>query len=92
DIPFTFNEEALGQFQLLKEAFTTSPILSKLNPSLPTIVETDSSDYVLSSIPSQLNNSGENPIELDSCKILQAELYYEIHDKELLGIAWSLKF
>ncbi|MBW0584776.1 hypothetical protein O181_124491, partial [Austropuccinia psidii MF-1] len=37
DSPFIFNEEALSQFQSLKEAFTTAPILSHFNPSLPTI-------------------------------------------------------
>ncbi|MBW0579196.1 hypothetical protein O181_118911 [Austropuccinia psidii MF-1] len=45
--PFIFNEEALSQFKLLKEAFTTAPLLSYFNPSLPTIVETDASDYAL---------------------------------------------
>ncbi|MBW0591875.1 hypothetical protein O181_131590 [Austropuccinia psidii MF-1] len=35
DSPFIFNEEALSQFQLLKEAFTTAPISSHFNPSLP---------------------------------------------------------
>ncbi|MBW0518659.1 hypothetical protein O181_058374 [Austropuccinia psidii MF-1] len=38
DSPFIFNEEALSKFQILKEAFTTTPILSHFNPSLPTIV------------------------------------------------------
>ncbi|MBW0547604.1 hypothetical protein O181_087319 [Austropuccinia psidii MF-1] len=34
---FPLNEEALSQFHQLKEAFTTSPVLSHFNPSLPTI-------------------------------------------------------
>ncbi|MBW0491291.1 hypothetical protein O181_031006, partial [Austropuccinia psidii MF-1] len=45
--------EALSQFQILKEAFTTAPILSHFNPSLPTIVETDASDYALGAVLSQ---------------------------------------
>ncbi|MBW0543645.1 hypothetical protein O181_083360 [Austropuccinia psidii MF-1] len=45
--PFIFNEESLIQFQIFKEAFTTSPILSHFNPSLPAIVETDAYDYAL---------------------------------------------
>ncbi|MBW0538098.1 hypothetical protein O181_077813 [Austropuccinia psidii MF-1] len=49
DSPFIFNEEALSQLQILKEAFTTAPILSHFNPSLPTIVDTDASDYSLGS-------------------------------------------
>ncbi|MBW0479258.1 hypothetical protein O181_018973 [Austropuccinia psidii MF-1] len=83
--------EALSQFQILKEAFTISPILSHLNPSLPTIVETEASDYALGAVLSQVNDSGKHPFELDSHKPLPAELNYEINDKELLGIVWALK-
>ncbi|MBW0492235.1 hypothetical protein O181_031950 [Austropuccinia psidii MF-1] len=90
--PFIFNEEALIQFQILKEAFTTSPIFSHFNPSLPTMVETDACDYALGAVLSQVNDSGKHPIAFDSHKLLPAELNYEIHDKELLGIVWALKF
>ncbi|MBW0536066.1 hypothetical protein O181_075781 [Austropuccinia psidii MF-1] len=54
--------EALSQFQILKEAFTTAPILSHFNPSLPTIVETDASDYALGAVLSQVNDSRKNPL------------------------------
>ncbi|MBW0497659.1 hypothetical protein O181_037374 [Austropuccinia psidii MF-1] len=89
--PFIFNEEALSQFQTLKEAFTTSPILSHFNASLPTIVETDASDYSFGALLIQVNDSGKHPIAFYSCKLLPDELNYEIHDKELLGIVWALK-
>ncbi|MBW0588424.1 hypothetical protein O181_128139 [Austropuccinia psidii MF-1] len=91
DSPFIFNEESLSQFQILKEAFTTAPILCHFNTSLPTIVETDASDYALGSVLSQVNDSGKHPIAFDSFKLLPAELDYEIHDKELLAIVWALK-
>ncbi|MBW0565417.1 hypothetical protein O181_105132 [Austropuccinia psidii MF-1] len=91
DSPFIFNEEAFSQFQILKVAFTTAPILSHFNPFLPTIVETDASDYSLGSVLSQVNDSEKHPIAFDSCKLLQAELNYEIHYKEPLGIVWPLK-
>ncbi|MBW0504632.1 hypothetical protein O181_044347 [Austropuccinia psidii MF-1] len=91
DSPFIFNEEALSQFQIQKEAFTTATILSRFNPSLPTILETDSSYYALGAVLSQVNDSGKHPIAFDSHKRLPAELNYEIHDKELLGIVWDLK-
>ncbi|MBW0553114.1 hypothetical protein O181_092829, partial [Austropuccinia psidii MF-1] len=89
--PFPLNEEALRQFHQLKEAFTTSPILSHFDPSLPTIVETDASDYALGSVMSQKSDSGKHPIAFDSFKLLLAEFDYEIHDKELLGIVLALK-
>ncbi|MBW0493769.1 hypothetical protein O181_033484, partial [Austropuccinia psidii MF-1] len=91
DSPFIFNEEALSRFQILKEAFITAPILSHFNPSLPTIVETDASDYALGALLSQVNDSGNQPIAFDRLKLLPAELTYEIHDKEPLGIVWALK-
>ncbi|MBW0510036.1 hypothetical protein O181_049751 [Austropuccinia psidii MF-1] len=47
------NEEGLRHFHQLKKAFTTFPILSHFNSSLPTIVETDASDYGLGSVLSQ---------------------------------------
>ncbi|MBW0486898.1 hypothetical protein O181_026613 [Austropuccinia psidii MF-1] len=91
DSPFILNAEAYCQFQILKGAFTTAPILSNFNPSLPTIVETDASGYALGAVLSQVNDSEKHPIAFDSRKLLPAELNYVIHDKELLGIVWALK-
>ncbi|MBW0579672.1 hypothetical protein O181_119387 [Austropuccinia psidii MF-1] len=87
---FPLNEEALSQFHQLKEAFTTAPTLSHFNPSLPTIVETDASDYTLGAVLSQVSDLGKHPIAFDSRKLLPEELNYEIHDKDLLGIVWAL--
>ncbi|MBW0564199.1 hypothetical protein O181_103914 [Austropuccinia psidii MF-1] len=91
DSCFPLNEEALRKFHQLKEAFTIAPILPHFDPSLPTIVETDESDYALGAVLSQIFDSGKHPIAFDSCKLLPDELNYEIHDKELLGIFWALK-
>ncbi|MBW0482150.1 hypothetical protein O181_021865 [Austropuccinia psidii MF-1] len=83
--------EALSQFKILKEAFTTAPILSHFTPSLQTILETDSSDYALSALLSQVDDSEKHPIGFDSFKLIPAELSYEIHDKEIFGTLWALK-
>ncbi|MBW0572296.1 hypothetical protein O181_112011 [Austropuccinia psidii MF-1] len=91
DSCFPLNEEALSQFHQLKEAFTTAPILSHFPPSLPTIVETDASNYALDAVLGQVSDSGKHPIAFNSCKLIPAELNYEIHDKVLLGIVWALK-
>ncbi|MBW0497859.1 hypothetical protein O181_037574 [Austropuccinia psidii MF-1] len=83
--------EGLSQSQLLKEALTAAPILSHFNTSLPIILDTDASDHAWDSVLSQVNESGKHPLAFDSCEPLPAELNYEIHDKELLGIVWALK-
>ncbi|MBW0493675.1 hypothetical protein O181_033390 [Austropuccinia psidii MF-1] len=38
-----------------------------------------------------VSDSGKHPIAFNSRKPIPAELNYEIHDKELLGIVWALK-
>ncbi|MBW0510845.1 hypothetical protein O181_050560 [Austropuccinia psidii MF-1] len=60
-------------------------------PSLPTIVETNESDYSLGAVLSQVSDSGEYPIVFDSRKLIPEELNCEVHKKELLGIVWALK-
>ncbi|MBW0540623.1 hypothetical protein O181_080338 [Austropuccinia psidii MF-1] len=84
-------EGSLPPFNQLKEEFTIAPILSHLDPSLPTILETDASNYALGAVLSHISDSGKHPITFDSSKLLPAELNYEIHDKEYLGIVWALK-
>ncbi|MBW0533916.1 hypothetical protein O181_073631 [Austropuccinia psidii MF-1] len=92
-LSLSFSEKTLplSSMRKHKEAFTTAHILSNFYPSLITIVDTDASDYALGAVLSQVNDSGKNPISFDSRKLLPAELNYEIHDKELLGIVWALK-
>ncbi|MBW0561282.1 hypothetical protein O181_100997 [Austropuccinia psidii MF-1] len=61
------------------------------SPSPPTIVKTNASDYALGAVLRQISDSGKHPIAFNSRKLIPAELNYEIHDKELLGIVWALK-
>ncbi|MBW0530402.1 hypothetical protein O181_070117 [Austropuccinia psidii MF-1] len=88
---FPLNEKALSQFHQLKESFTTAPILSHFKPSLPTIVETNATNYALGAVLSQVSDSGKHPIAFDSHKHIPEELNYEIDDKELHGIVCALK-
>ncbi|MBW0545531.1 hypothetical protein O181_085246 [Austropuccinia psidii MF-1] len=76
---FPLNEEALSQLH------------HRSHPSLPTIVETNASNYAFGAVLSQVSDSGKHPIAFNSCKPIPAELNYEIHYKELLGIFWALK-
>ncbi|MBW0570283.1 hypothetical protein O181_109998 [Austropuccinia psidii MF-1] len=78
---FPLNEEALRKFHQLKEAFTNAQILCHFYPSIPTIVETDASDYALDAVLSQISDSGKHSIAFDSHKLLPSELNYEIHDR-----------
>ncbi|MBW0567821.1 hypothetical protein O181_107536, partial [Austropuccinia psidii MF-1] len=81
----------LPSISVIKEAFTTAPILSHFNPSLPTIVEPYAYHYALGAVLSQVDDSGKHPIAFNSLKLLPAGFSSEIHYKELLGIVWALK-
>ncbi|MBW0512068.1 hypothetical protein O181_051783 [Austropuccinia psidii MF-1] len=54
-------------------------------------LKTDASNYALGAVLSQVSDSGKHPIAFNSQNLIPAELNYEIHYKELLGIVWALK-
>ncbi|MBW0503084.1 hypothetical protein O181_042799 [Austropuccinia psidii MF-1] len=54
-------------------------------------LKADASDYALGAVLSQVSDSGKHFIAFGSCKFIPAELTYEIHEKELLGIVCDLK-
>ncbi|MBW0498843.1 hypothetical protein O181_038558 [Austropuccinia psidii MF-1] len=61
------------------------------NPSLPTIVETDASNYAFGAVLSQVSDSGTYPITFNRGNLIPAQLNYEINYKDLLRIVWALK-
>ncbi|MBW0472749.1 hypothetical protein O181_012464 [Austropuccinia psidii MF-1] len=55
------------------------------------VLKTNASNYALAAVLSQVSDSGKHPISFNSCKRIPAELNYDVHEKELLGIVWALK-
>ena len=92
DTKFLWSEKTQSAFDTLKTAFTSAPILTHFNPERPIILETDASDYALAGILSHPDSHGNlQPIAFYSRKFNDAELNYEIYDKELLAIIQCLK-
>jgi len=86
-IPFQFTDKAREAFNLLKEAFTTAPVLTHWIPDWPIIIETDTSDYALATILSIVAEDGElHPMAFHSQSFSTTELNYDVHDKELFAI------
>jgi transposase InsO family protein len=88
---FLFDDAARKAFNTIKQAFASADFLRHFDPDLPTVIETDSSDYAISAILSQYHGPTLHPVAFMSRKMLPAELNYEIHDKELLAIISSIK-
>jgi hypothetical protein len=69
-----------------------TPILRHYDPNRPALVETDASDFVIAGILSQKFDDGKlHPVNFISRKLSQAELNYDVYDKEMLAIVVSLR-
>ena len=84
-------ESAQGAFELLKQRFTTAPVLRHFDPTLQTVVETDASNFAIGAILSQQYLKRLHPVAFHSRKMDKAEINYEIHDKEMLAIVSAFK-
>ena len=92
DAVFKWSEEANAAFERLKKMFTSAPILMQFDPDRETVVETDSSGYVVGGLLSQYDDDGVlRPCAYFSKRNTPAECNYEIYDKELLAIVRCLE-
>ena len=74
-------------FERLKDAFTSAPILIHFANGRLTIIEIDASDWAVARILSQMYDDGKlHPVAFHSRKLNDAEVNYEIYDKEMLAI------
>ncbi|EFZ04205.2 Pol [Metarhizium robertsii ARSEF 23] len=92
DAPFTWTTPCQISFDELKTLLIGAPLLAQWDPDRETILETDSSGYVVGGSLSQRDNEGFlRPVAFFSKKNAPAECNYSIHDKELLAIIRCLE-
>lgn len=88
---FAWSEEAQRSFEVIKDAFAHGGILRHYEYGLPCRVETDASDKAIGAILSQQREDKWIPVAFYSRKLIDAEINYEIHDKELLAIVAAVR-
>ncbi|EED23163.1 gag/polymerase/env polyprotein, putative [Talaromyces stipitatus ATCC 10500] len=92
EIPYEWNEEQQKAFEEAKKRLTTALILAQHDPELPTTLEIDASDFAIGATMTQPGTDGRpRLVAYYSRKLIDAELNYEIHDKELLAIVSALR-
>ncbi|KAG9192563.1 hypothetical protein G6011_11297 [Alternaria panax] len=92
EIGFKWNEEHQEAFDRIKQIFLEAPVLEMYDPKRGTRVETDASDYALGAVLSQqCPDKKWRPVFYHSRKFSGAELNYDVHDKELLGVVDSFE-
>ena len=90
--PWSWSPNCEEAFRLLKKAFTSAPILHHFDPTLPPIVEMDTSDYAITGILSVCTDDDNvHPVAFYSHTLTGSELNYNTHDKELLVIFEAFK-
>jgi len=92
DTPWNFDENCRRAFNTLKHAFTSAPILTHWVLDAQLVMETDASDYALTTILSIMTKDNEiHPVAFHSRTFSAPELNYDVHDKELLAIFEAFK-
>ena len=90
--PWNFDDKCRIAFNTLKQAFTSTSILTHWVPDTQLVVETNASDYALAAILSIMTKDNEiHPIAFHSQTFSAPELNYDIYDKELLAIFEAFK-
>ena len=68
-----------------------APTLRHFDPALPTVMETDASDFAIGALLSQQVEGRLHPVAFNSRKMDKAEINYEIHDNEMLAVVSAFK-
>jgi len=90
-IRWQWTEEVQNAFEMLKRQFTTVPILRHFDPALPTVMESDASDFAIIAVLSQQVKGRPHAVAFHTRKMDKAEINYEIHDKEMLAVVSAFK-
>ncbi|KAH9268204.1 hypothetical protein BASA84_000402 [Batrachochytrium salamandrivorans] len=86
DAPFSWGADQEKSINDLKKAFSNSSFLAHPCDSKPFILETDASDFAISGVLSQFDDSDQiRPVAFYARQMNSAERNYEIYDKELLA-------
>ncbi|GBE88478.1 Transposon Tf2-6 polyprotein [Sparassis crispa] len=89
--PFEWTTECQTAFDILKQRFSTAPVLLLPDKAKPFIVESDASKFAMGAVLHQADINGElHPCAYISQMLNPAEQNYEIYDRELLGIIRAL--
>jgi RNase H-like domain found in reverse transcriptase len=92
NIPWNFDESCKLAFLTLKQVFISAPVLTHFKPGCPLVIETDAFDYALAAMLSQVEYNREiHPVTYLSWTLLDTELNYDTHDKELMAIYEAFK-
>lgn len=92
-VQFIWSPEADAAFRLLKEWFTTAPILTQPDPFRQFILEGVASDAGMGAVLSQRSETSQkvHPCAFFSRRLTPTERNYDVGNRELLAIKLALE-
>src|SRR6266576_3704816 len=91
NVQWQWNYPQNNAFQLLKELFTSYPVLRNPDPAKCYILDTDASQYAVGATISQNYPNGNHSVAFFSQSLSSAKCNYNIYNQELLAIIYALK-
>ena len=91
DQAFEWKQPQQIVFDMLKQRFTTAPILTFLDIDKQFSLETDASDFATGAVPSILKDDKWHPIAYSSHSMSPEEHNYPFANKEMLSVIQSLE-
>ena len=89
--PFEWKDSQQTAFDMLKQQFTTAPILTFPDIDKQFCLETDASDFATGAVLSILKDDKWHPVAYSSHSMSPEECNYPIANKEMLSVIRSLE-
>ncbi|KAL7861715.1 hypothetical protein SRHO_G00131560 [Serrasalmus rhombeus] len=86
---FCWTDEANEKFSRVKQIISTSHALALFDPSCPTTVTTDASNYGLGAVLTQWHGDTELTVAFASRTLSECERKYSATEKEALACVWA---
>ena len=90
DVPFEFDDACLWDFEIIKKALISAPIIQPLDCSLPFESMCDASDYDVGAVLGQTKNKKHHAIAYASKTLTGPQLNCTTTEKELLAIIFTI--
>ena len=89
DVPFSFNDDCIESFNVLKNALISAPIIQPPDWKLPFEIMCDASDYAVGAVLGQRVDKKLNVIYYDSRTLDAAQRNYGTTEKESLAVLFA---
>ena len=89
DVPFSFNDDCIESFNILKNALITAPIIQPPDWKLPFEIMCDASDYAVGAVLGQRVDKKLNVIYYASRTLDAAQRNYATTEKEFLAVLFA---